>query len=68
MAPADRRVEVVGGLFCRCDTVHQVGLELAAVAMFFAHVVTVGNRAQNTTNAAAITTTATAIQTESLIG
>jgi len=33
----------------------------------FAHGVTVGNRAQNTTNAAAITTTATTIQTESLI-
>ena len=32
------------------------------------HGVTVGNRAQNMTNAAAITTTATAIQTESLIG
>ena len=32
-----------------------------------AHGVTVGKSAQNTTNAAAITTTATAIQTESLI-
>jgi len=33
-----------------------------------AHGVTVGNRAQNTTNAAAITTTAITMDSESLIG